>query len=168
MSTEPVRERRVRWTDPSDAFRRGAELGGLEYLRAMAAGELPAAPISALMSIEPLAVDEGRVSFVATPGEQHLNPVGVVHGGLVLALLDSAMGCAVHTTPPAGTGYTTVEVKTNFVRPVRPDAKRIVATGRVVHRGGRVATADGRVVREGDGKLVAHGTTTCLILPSER
>lgn len=168
MSTEPVRERRVRWTDPSDAFRRGSELSGLDYLRAMASGELPAAPISALMSIEPLAVDEGRVSFAATPGEQHLNPIGVVHGGLVLALLDSAMGCAVHTTLPAGTGYTTVEIKTNFVRAVRPDAARIVATGTVVHRGGRVATADGRVVREGDGKLVAHGTTTCLILPSER
>lgn len=77
---------------------------------------------------------------------------------------------AVRSTPPCppGPGYTTVEIKTNFVRAVRPDAARIVATGTVVHRGGRVATADGRVVREGDGKLVAHGTTTCLILPSER
>jgi uncharacterized protein (TIGR00369 family) len=137
---------------------------GLEVIRALAAGELPGAPIAELLGFAPVEVEEGRVVFAAVPGERHYNPIGTVHGGLAATLLDSAMGCAVHTTLPAGVGYTTLELKVNFTRPITHETGRILCEGTVVHRGGRVATAEGRVYAEADGRLLAHGTTTCLIL----
>lgn len=140
---------------------------GLELLRAIGAGELPAAPMAELLGLEPLHAEEGRVVFAAEPGPQHENALGIVHGGLAAALLDSAMGCAVHSTLPDGVGYTTLELKVNFTRPITPATGRVVCEGTVVHRGGRVATAEGRVVVEASGKLLAHGTTTCLILSPE-
>jgi uncharacterized protein (TIGR00369 family) len=137
---------------------------GLEMLRAIAAGELPGAPIADLLGFAPVEAEEGRVVFAAVPGPEHYNPIGTVHGGLAATLLDSAMGCAVHSTLPAGVGYTTLELKVNFTRPITSETGRILCEGTVVHRGGRVATAEGRVYAEADGRLVAHGTTTCLIL----
>jgi uncharacterized protein (TIGR00369 family) len=137
---------------------------GLEVLRAIAAGELPGAPIAELLGFEPIEAEEGRVVFAAVPEAKHYNPIGTVHGGLAATLLDSAMGCAVHSTLPAGVGYTTLELKVNFTRPITAETGRILCEGNLVHRGGRVATAEGRVVAEATGKLLAHGTTTCLIL----
>jgi uncharacterized protein (TIGR00369 family) len=137
---------------------------GLEFLRAIAAGELPGAPIADLLGFAPVEAEEGRVVFAAVPEAKHYNPIGTVHGGLAATLLDSAMGCAVHSVLPAGIGYTTLELKVNFVRPITSETGRILCEGTVVHRGGRVATAEGRVFAEADGKLLAHGTTTCLIL----
>jgi uncharacterized protein (TIGR00369 family) len=137
---------------------------GLELLRAIAAGEAPGAPIAELMGFEPVEAQEGRVVFAAVPGPEHYNPIGAVHGGLAATLLDSAMGCAVHTTLPEGVGYTTLELKVNYTRPITSDTGRIVCEGNVLHRGSRVATAEGRVIAERTGKLLAHGTTTCLIL----
>jgi uncharacterized protein (TIGR00369 family) len=98
------------------------------------------------------------------PGPQHYNPIGSVHGGLAATLLDSAMGCAVHSTLPDATGYTTLELKVNFTRPITVDTGRTLCEGTVVHRGGRVATAEGRLWAERSGKLLAHGTTTCLLV----
>jgi uncharacterized protein (TIGR00369 family) len=137
---------------------------GLEVLRAIAAGELPAAPFADLVGLEPVEAEEGRVVFAALPEPRHGNALGTAHGGLAATLLDSAMGCAVHSTLPARVGYTTLELKVNFTRPITSDTGRVVCEGTVVHRGGRVATADGRLVAEASGKLLAHGTTTCLIL----
>jgi uncharacterized protein (TIGR00369 family) len=137
---------------------------GLEVLRAIAAGELPGAPIAELLGFEPVEAEEGRVVFAAVPRPEHYNPLGTVHGGLAATMLDSAMGCAVHSTLPAGVGYTTLELKVNFTRPITSETGRILCEGTVVHRGGRVATAEGRVYAEAGGKLLAHGTTTCLIL----
>jgi uncharacterized protein (TIGR00369 family) len=137
---------------------------GLELLQAIAAGRAPGAPIAELIGFEPVEAEEGRVLFAAVPGPEHYNPIGTVHGGLAATLLDSAMGCAVHTTLPEGTGYTTLELKVNFTRPITTDTGRILCEGTVVHRGGRVATAEGRVLAERDGKLLAHGTTTCLLM----
>jgi uncharacterized protein (TIGR00369 family) len=137
---------------------------GLETLRAILAGELPGAPIAELLGFEPVEADEGRMLFRALPGPQHYNPIGSVHGGLAATLLDSAMGCAVHTTLPAGAGYTTLELKVNFTRPITSQTGLILCEGTVVHRGARVATAEGRVYGDADGKLLAHGTTTCLIV----
>jgi uncharacterized protein (TIGR00369 family) len=137
---------------------------GLEFLRAIGAGELPGAPIADLLGFAPVEVEEGRVVFAAVPEPRHYNPIGTVHGGLAATLLDSAMGCAVHSTLPAGVGYTTLELKVNFTRPITADTGRILCEGTVVHRGGQTATAEGRVLSEADGKLLAHGTTTCLIL----
>jgi uncharacterized protein (TIGR00369 family) len=136
---------------------------GLEQILALASGELPGAPIAELMGFEPVEVVEGRVVFAGVPDRRHYNPIGAVHGGYAATLLDSAMGCAVHTTLPAGAWYTTLELKVNFTRPITEETGRVICEGTVVHRGGRVATAEGRLVSEQTGKLLAHGTTTCLI-----
>jgi uncharacterized protein (TIGR00369 family) len=101
--------------------------------------------------------------FAVTPEEFHYNPIGVVHGGLAATLLDSAMGCAVHSTLPAGTGYTTLEVKVNFARAITRATGRVLCEGTLIHAGRTVATAEGRVFAEDTGKLLAHGTTTCLL-----
>jgi uncharacterized protein (TIGR00369 family) len=135
----------------------------MEYFRAIVSGELPAPPISELMGFRAVEAEPGRALFEMEPGPQHYNPIGSVHGGVALTLLDSAMGCAVHTTLDAGVGYTTIEVKTNFVRPITSDTGLIRCEGVVLHKGSRIATAEGRLT-DADGKLLAHGTTSCLIL----
>ena len=154
----------MRWQDPAALSERARAMAGREFLEGIRDGDLPAAPIQDLMGFRLVEVEDGRVAFRAEPGEQHYNPIGVVHGGLAATLLDSAMGAAVHSTLPLGTGYSTLETKFNLVRAVTADTGSLLAEGRVVHRGSRVATAEGRIVREGDGKLVAHGTSTCLVL----
>ena len=136
---------------------------GIDYLRAMASGDVPAPPIASLMGFELAEVEEGRAVFEAEPAEYHYNPIGVVHGGLAATLLDSVMGCAVHSTLPAGCLYSTVEVKVNFVRPITTGTGVIVAEGSVVHRGSKVSTAEGRIYAKDSGKLLAHATTTCFI-----
>jgi uncharacterized protein (TIGR00369 family) len=140
------------------------EMSGLDYLRAMAEGELPMAPMAELMGMEPVEAEEGRIVFAAIPGPQHYNPIGLVHGGLAMTLLDSAMGCAVQTTLPAGVGYTSVETKVNFTRPITADTGRILCEGTVLNRGRTIALAEARVTAEDTGKLLAHGTSTCLII----
>jgi uncharacterized protein (TIGR00369 family) len=137
---------------------------GLGYMRAIADGSHPPAPIQELMGFELVEADEGRTLFSSLPGPQHLNPIGVVHGGFAGLLLDSCMGAAVHTTCSEGEAYTTLETKFNLVRAISEDAGEVLAEGRVVHRGRRVATAEGFVRRASDGKLLAHGTSTCMIL----
>ena len=160
---QPPRERSITWEDPVPAAASGRGLSGLEYMRAIAAGEFPPPPIAVLMGFELVEVEEGRAVFAVTPQEFHYNPIGVVHGGLAATVLDSAMGCAVHSTLPAGTAYTTLEVKVNFARAITRDTGRVRCEGTVIHRGRTVATADGRVFAEDTGKLLAHGTTTCLL-----
>lgn len=164
MSAVPTRMRTIQWDDPAATAEAGLALSGLEYFTAIARGDLAPPPIMALMRLRGVEFSEGRAVFAVEPGEDHYNPIGVVHGGLALTILDSAMGCAVHTTLPAGTGYTSLEVKVNFVRAVRAGDGRLLAEAKVLHRGGRVATAEARLTREADGKLVAHGSTTCMIL----
>jgi uncharacterized protein (TIGR00369 family) len=137
---------------------------GVDFLRSIRDGELPPAPIQELLGFRLDEVDEGRVVFAATPGERHYNPIGVVHAGLAATMLDSSMGAAVHSTLSEGSGYTTLETKFNLVRTIDAATGEIRSEGKVVHRGGRVATAEGRVTRASDGKLLAHGTSTCLIL----
>jgi uncharacterized protein (TIGR00369 family) len=159
---EKERTRTFSWEDPRALAEAGRGLSGLEFLRRVVAGELPRPPIAALMNFSVAEVSEGHAVFTAEPAEYHYNPIGVVHGGLAATLLDSAMGCAVHSTLPAGAGYTTLEVKVNFVRPLTAETGRVRCEARVIHVGGRTATAEGRVVDEA-GKLYAHGTTTCII-----
>jgi uncharacterized protein (TIGR00369 family) len=157
------RSREVRWHDPGTLLAAAPRLSGLEFLRAIVRGELPRPPIGDLLDFGPAAVEEGRVTFEGTVREEHLNPMAVVHGGYVATLLDSAMSCAVLTTLPVGASCTTLELHVNFVRALRKDAGRLVAEGRVVHRGSRTATAEGRV-KDAEGRLCAHGTTTLLLL----
>ncbi len=157
------RERTIAWHDPVAAAALGEGLSGLEYMQSIAAGEIPPPPIAVLLGFELVEVEEGRAVFAVTPQEFHYNPIGVVHGGLAATLLDSAMGCAVHSTLAAGTGYTTLEVKVNFARAITGATGRVVCEGTLIHRGRTIATAEGRVTAEDTGKLLAHGTTTCLL-----
>ncbi len=136
---------------------------GLELLRLMVERRLPPPPIALTLGFALVEVEDGRAVFVSDPGEHLYNPIGSVHGGFAMALLDSAMGCAIHTRLAAGEGYTTVEVKTNFIRPITVETGRVRCEGTVIHRGATIATAEGRLVAESSGKLLAHGTTTCLI-----
>jgi uncharacterized protein (TIGR00369 family) len=140
------------------------QLTGLEHLRAIMDGELPPAPIALLMDVRPVELEEGRVVFAGVPDERHYNPIGTVHGGYAATLLDSAMGCAVQTLLPAGAGYTTLDLQVRYVRPMTVATGEVRAEGTIVHAGRRQAVAEGRIVRAADGKLLAHGTTTCLIL----
>jgi uncharacterized protein (TIGR00369 family) len=148
--------------DPREVAARGLQLSGMDYVQAIFAGEVPPPPIAELMGFHGVLAEPGRAIFEMEPGPQHYNPIGSVHGGVALTLLDSAMGCAVHTLLEAGVGYTTLEVKTNFVRPIKAETGVIRCEGTVIHRGSRVVTAEGKVT-DADGKLLAHGTTTCLI-----
>ncbi|HUP88907.1 MAG TPA: PaaI family thioesterase [Longimicrobiales bacterium] len=160
MST---RSREVRWEDPNALAATGRKLSGIEYLKKMIAGELPRPPIAELMGFTLGEVDDGKATFVAEPAEYHYNPIGVVHGGLAATLLDSAMGCAIHSTLPAGVGYTTLEIKVNYIRAMTSETGPVRCEAKVVHVGGKTATAEGRVT-DAAGKLYAHGTTTCLVM----
>jgi len=153
----------VTWDDPKAAHAAGMKLSGIEYMRELIAGRIAPPPIMKLLGYRLTQVEEGLAVFECEPAEQHYNPIGVVHGGLAMTLLDSAMGCCVHTRLPLGKGYTTLEVKINLVRAITAQTGTLRATGRVIHFGGKTATADGRL-EDSQGKLYAHGTTTCIIL----
>lgn len=152
------------WEDPTPTWQAGATLSGLQIWQAIAAGELPAPPIAEAMGFSVPLVEEGRVIFAADAAAWMLNPLGSVHGGAIATLLDSCVGCAVHATLPVGVGYTTLELKINDVRGVPADAGELRAEGNVTHRGGTVATAEGKLTAASDGRLLAHASTTCLIL----
>jgi uncharacterized protein (TIGR00369 family) len=154
----------VTWQDPTALAEQARGMAGRPFLDAIRDGALPPAPIQELLGFALVEVEEGRTVFALEPGEPHYNPIGVVHGGIAATLLDSAMGAAVHSTLPEGRGYTTLETSFNLVRPIAADTGRVLAEGRVLHRGGRVATAEGRVTTAADGTLLAHGSSTCLIL----
>ena len=153
----------MKWEDPMALAEAARSMPGIEFLRAMRDGKLPHPPICALLNYRLAEVEPGYAVFEATPGEQHYNPIGVVHGGLAMTLLDSAMGCAVQTQMPAGGGYTTLEAKTNLVRAVTSDTGKLRAIGKLLHVGKRVATAEARL-EDAAGKLYAHATTTCIVL----
>src|SRR4051794_27612190 len=142
---------------------RPTEMTGLEHMRAIADGTIEAPPMARLLGFDLLEAEPGRALFAATPGQRHYNPIGSVHGGFAATLLDSAMGCAVQTTLPAGVGYTTLELSVNLVRGMTAETGRVLCEGRTIHVGRRTATAEARLTQEATGKLLAHGTTTCLV-----
>ena len=137
-------------------------MSGLEYVRAIFEGRVPPPPIARLMSFAGASAEEGKATFTSEPGEYMYNPIGVVHGGYAMTLLDSAMGCAIQTLLARGERYTTLETHVNFVRPVTLETGPVRCEATVLHRGRRVATAEGRLIAERTGKTLAHGTTTCL------
>jgi len=139
-------------------------LSGLEFLRGIANGRFPAPPIAALLGFHPVEVESGRAVFAATPDARLYNPIGSVHGGYAATLLDSCMACAVHSKLKAGQGYTTVELKVNFVRQISSETGAVRAEGKIIHMGRQVASAEGRLT-DARGRLLAHATTTCLIFP---
>jgi uncharacterized protein (TIGR00369 family) len=135
---------------------------GLEVFEAIFSGELPRPPIGDTLDFVPIHIEYGAAVFQGRPGQRHYNPLGTVHGGWFATLLDSAVGCAVHSTLPVGRGYTTLELKLNIVRALTDAVPLVRAEGKVLHTGRQVATAEGRIVGP-DGKLYAHATTTCLV-----
>lgn len=140
-----------------------AGLTGLELMQAMLRGDLPYAAIAKTLDFTIVEVGEGRAVFQGTPGPAHLNPMGTIHGGWYATLLDSALGCAVHTMMPVGRGYTTAELGVNLVRAINPaKTPRVRVEGKVIHCGRQLATAEARLYGP-DGTLFAHGTTTCLV-----
>lgn len=162
-----ARSRTATWDNPLISASAARELSGRAFLEAMARGELPAPPVMRLLNTGFAELDEGRVVFTMEPAEYHYNPIGSVHGGVITTLCDSAMGCAVHSTLPAGAGYTTVELKVNFLRPITVATGVVRCEGRVIHVGGRIATAEASLV-DAAGRLYAHATTTCMLFRPER
>jgi len=140
-----------------------SDLSGLQVMSLMASGALPPPGIAGLLGMSLVEVDEGRAVFTLTPDDRMLNPIGSVHGGIAATLLDSCMGCAVHTTLEPGLGYTTAQLNVHYLRAMQPGMGRVRAIGTVLHRGRKQSTAEARLV-DRDGRLLAHGTTTCLVL----
>ncbi|SFE21746.1 PaaI family thioesterase [Spirosoma endophyticum] len=167
MINEIDQEHRTRtysWEDQTIGAKVGATLSGMEYLQGMMSGKYPAPAIAHTLDMGIESVEEGKVVFSIVPQEFHYNPIGAVHGGVFCTMLDSALACAIHSTLPAGMGYTTLELKVNLVRPLTIKTGKVLAIGTIVHAGRSVATAEGRIVDE-HGKLYAHATTTCMIFP---
>ena len=144
------------------AAERRREMSGLEFVRGLAEGTLPLNTMARTLGYDVVEAESGRVVVTAEPDEGHLNPAGGVHGGLAATMLDSCMGLAIQSTLEKGLGSTTLEFKVSFVRPITPRTGPIRAEGVVISRGRRVGVAEGRVT-DGEGRLLAHGTTTCLI-----
>lgn len=161
---EAAREATVRWEDPAEGLSQLPHLDGLGFLRRMVAGDVPQAPIAAHVAMELISADPGTVTFRCHPDESHYNPIGMVHGGLVSTLLDSALGCAAHTTLPAGTGYTSIEYKVNYLRPVTADSGPMLCTGTVIKPGHRVVFAEAGVT-DAAGKVVATASGSLLVFP---
>ncbi|KUL97078.1 hypothetical protein DK26_03930 [Bosea sp. WAO] len=135
---------------------------GVSFLRGILEGRHPGPPFADAMDFDLAEVEEGRVVFVGKPSPRFFNPLGTIHGGWTATILDSAMACAAHSTLKVGEGYTTLEMKLNYVRPVMPESGEVRCEGRLIHRGGTIATTEGRLL-DGRGKLLAHGTETCMI-----
>jgi uncharacterized protein (TIGR00369 family) len=156
------RSRSYSWEDPGPASQAGRGLSGLEYIQKLVKGEFPQLPMAVTLGFNLVEAEYGRAVFEVTPAEYHYNPIGTVHGGLASTLLDSALGCAVHTTLPARTGYTTLELHVNFIRPLTAKTGPLRCEGKVLHSGKQIATAEAKLYDE-TGKLYAHATTTCLV-----
>jgi len=164
LEPESSRERMLVWQDPLPTAAVGATMSGIEYLEAILAGKFPPPPIAVTMRMGPIEVGEGRAVFSGEPGEEHYNPIGVVHGGYAATLLDTVLGCAVHTTLPAGVGYTSLGLEAKYVRPITRDTGRVLCEANVLYRGRRQATSEASLTAADGGKLLAHGVATCMIL----
>ncbi|MDQ3157137.1 MAG: PaaI family thioesterase [Actinomycetota bacterium] len=164
----PTRSKTIEWHDPMRSARHAQRLDGLSFLRAIVDGAIPPPPIEHLMNMQFESAESGSVVFTIDPDESMYNPIGGIHGGTMCTLLDSVVGCAVHTTRPAGFGYTSVEIKVNYVRPVTHDSGVLTATGTVKKGGRRIAFAEGEIA-DAQGRVVATATSTLLVfeIPAE-
>jgi uncharacterized protein (TIGR00369 family) len=157
------RSKEIGWHDPLATARLAEHLSGLEFLQGIVSGRFPPPPIAELMGMELVSVGEGEALFRCTPDESVYNPIGMVHGGFLCTLLDSAAGCAVHTRLPAGVGYSSVEIKVSFLKAVRADGGPIDVRGRVLHVGRRIAFAEAHA-RNSGGDLLGHATTSIAVV----
>lgn len=162
-----TRSRTYEWEDPMPNAQLAMTMSGLEYMTRMIAGEIPPPPIAKTLGFTLVHVEHGHAIFEGEAQEWHYNPIGVVHGGLAATLLDSALGCCVHTSLPQGMAYTTLQLNVNLVRAISKDTGKIRCEGRVIHGGKQMATAEA-TVKDMNGKIYAHGTTTCLVFPLQK
>ncbi len=162
-AADPSRTRTVRWVDPMQSASAARGISGIDFLKKVVSGEVPPPPISQLMGFSITKVEPGFALFECDPGEHLYNPIGVVHGGLASTLLNSCMSCAIQTTVPAGSAYTTLELKVHLVRAITAKTGHLRAEGKLIHSGRSIGTAEGKLF-DADGKLYAHGTTTCMIM----
>jgi uncharacterized protein (TIGR00369 family) len=158
----PARERAYGWEDPAPTAAAAADLDGTAFLQAILDGTLPGPPLARTLDFVPVSVRPGAVVFEFTPAEFHYNPIGSVHGGVLATLCDSACGCAVHSTLPAGTSYTSLDLSIKFLRPVTSAVGRMRCEGTVIHAGSRSALAEARLT-DTASKLFAFATSTCMI-----
>jgi len=156
------RERIVRWENPQASAEKARQMNGLDFLRKIIEGEIPPPPTAQLLGMKLVQAEAGTATFKMTVGEFQYNPLGVVHGGIITTLLDSAMGCAIQTNLPNGTTYTTTQLSINLVRPLTIETRMVTCIAQVIHVGRRLATASAQVLDE-QQKLYAHGTSTCMV-----
>ena len=157
------RERTYQWEDPMQGASEGGAMSGYDYLRAMTDGKLPLPPLLHTLDFKVGSLDKGIVSFEFEPQEFHYNPLGTVHGGVITAILDSAMGCSVHSLLPAGTFYTTLELKVNFLKPITIKSGTLKATGKVINLGSRTALVEAQLTGS-NGTIYAHAVSTCMLI----
>ena len=159
----PPRTHTFSWEDPQRAGEASQALSGIEWLQALARGDVPPPPVMKLVGVQLVEAAPGRTVFTLRPAEYHYNPGATVHGGVISTLLDTAMACAVFSLLPAGVSSTTIELHVNFLRPVTIETGELRCEGETIHAGRTIATAQGRVL-DAAGKLCAHATTTCMIM----
>jgi uncharacterized protein (TIGR00369 family) len=160
------RNRTYGWEDPAPLALQAKQLAGLDFLEKMINAELPLPPLIHTLDLKVSSIQTGRAEFSFQPQEFHYNPLGSVHGGVITAILDSAMGCALHSVLPLGTGYTSIDIKVNFLKPINIKTGLLKATGTIINQGNRTALLEGRLTDE-NGKLFAHSTSTCMIFKAE-
>jgi uncharacterized protein (TIGR00369 family) len=166
MEAIKQRERMYSWGNPLEGVELSKNLSGLDYLLAIKRGELPASPLMNTLDFSIGELEEGKASFYFEPQEFHYNPNGSVHGGVITAILDSAMGCALHSLLPKGMVYTTLELKVNFLKMVRSGTGILTATGKIIHLGSKTALLEASLT-DANGKKYAYGVSTCMLLKNE-
>ena len=163
METIVKRERTFEWDNPVNGAKQALQMKGIDYLKAMYNAEIPAPPVMHALDMQVEKFEEGQAIFSFVPQEFHYNPIGSVHGGVVSTLLDSAMGATLHSTLEQGTGYTTLELKVNFLKAITTKTPKLKAIGKIIHSGNRTALLEAQLVDE-NGTVYAHGVSTCMIL----
>ena len=158
-----TRQRTFSWEDPLIGSKEAVNMTGFEYLKAMFDGKLPVPPILNTLDFKMHSLEEGKVAFTFIPQEFHYNPIGTVHGGVISAALDSAMGCSVHSLLPVAKGYTTLELKVNFLRAITQKSGEMTVTGKMIYSGNKTALVEAQITDK-EGKVFAHAVSTCLIL----
>jgi len=161
------RSRTFTWEDPAIGFGKALQMSGLEYIQAMKDGKLPGPPIMLALDFKLKSIEKGNAVFSFNPFEFHYNPIGCVHGGVITTVLDSAMGCAIHSMLPAGKAYTTLELKVNFLKAINKDSGELLATGKIIHSGNKTALVEAQMTDD-KGKIYAHSLSTCLIFSTEK
>lgn len=158
-----IRTRIINWNDPIEGAKEALTISGIEYLQAMSDQKFPLPPLLYTLDFSVTTIESGNVVFEFTPQEFHYNPIGTVHGGVISAILDSAMGCSVHSLLPAGKGYTMLELKVNFLKAITVETGKLRTIAKVINLGGRTALVEAQLINE-QNTIYAHAVSTCLIL----